>query len=854
LESELSSASLLEHAIEPGFRASVISTYNCYFPFYEEVVLRRMVASGCTHNVLMVDATRCAEAFASEELRPRRAGRDYTLIPVRVGGAFHPKILLRVGKSKGALFVGSHNLTLSGFGLNDEITNAFRVGGASIRNGAGPLRQAFDYLAGFVPSGLPDLVEAFAGLKLGVPWMSGPVGVDDEDRRVLFHSKSSEELWSQITPILPSKVATAFVCGPFFDPKLAFLRRVLTDVKPRELVVGIDPASVDIDPAEAARLPGVRFVNVAGVAKVPQRREGSRPYLHAKLLWFSGTDGQLLISGSANPSVAAFLAVPSARNAEAVVADRRAGADKAIGIAALMAAPIVTADDWQTVDQRRAIEAAERKPDPTGRVLVATPTAAGFLAQEALPAGTVLQGVGDDGALLGEASVRGAVATAIDAPEAVREGARFLESRSPGSELLLVVHRSEEISRNLGDTRKALRTALGGLEEDPAQLEALLKLTEKVIFDSEEIVRPTPMRSASAGAPAAEPVPAPESLAVDAAGRRQSRRRKSLASGDIVVLLDALMHRLGEGLSADAVARPPSEEEGIGADDEEGGELARVVPEFEALSKACRGKVRRLIKRMKEQLELAEQPDCARRGIIQLAAVLSVICTLRHVEQRPEWRRRRLKLVEPEDEQSLFETAALLTAWGADSLALRAIAENENESFDELSTVVGLLVWLIWEIEVDLDASSQRGGLEGLENDSWYIADLLVGLSPFLVGDTRAMELLRQSVGRTPHYHVDGDRWLRVHINLASHAAAVVADPERFAKGGRTLHPGDLVVLPASDPRVRVVQMVVETGSDPNVVLFEATSETSRRTFKGSRVRSLAWSSADAVVIETKSA
>jgi hypothetical protein len=74
-----------------------------YFPFYEEVVLRRLVAAGCTHNILMVDAARGAEAFASEDMRPSRAGRDYTLIPVAVGGAFHLKILLRLGKSKGAL-------------------------------------------------------------------------------------------------------------------------------------------------------------------------------------------------------------------------------------------------------------------------------------------------------------------------------------------------------------------------------------------------------------------------------------------------------------------------------------------------------------------------------------------------------------------------------------------------------------------------------------------------------------------------------------------------------------------------------------------------------------------------------
>src|SRR5690606_8733353 len=108
-----------------------------------------------------------------------------------------------------------------------------------------------------------------------------------------------------------------------------------------------------------------------------------------------------------------------------------------------------------------------------------------------------------------------------------------------------------------------------------------------------------------------------------------SQRTRSLASGDIVVLLDALMRRLGEGLTTPSSPRPRSEEEEIGADDGEGGELAREAPDFEVLAKACRGKVRRLIKRMEGQFKLAAAPDRARRGIVQLAAVLGVIRTLR---------------------------------------------------------------------------------------------------------------------------------------------------------------------------------------------------------------------------------
>ena len=841
MSAELASTSLLDHVAETGFRASVITTYSCYFPFYEEVVLRRLMAAGCTHNVLMVDATRCAEAFAIEELRPRRAGRDYTLIPVKVGGAFHPKLFLRFGKSKGSLLVGSHNMTLSGFGLNDEVTNVFRLEGAALRAGGAPFRQALDYLAGFVPANLPDVVEAFEGVKLGVPWLDGPLGTGPQDRQLLTEASAGPDLWSQVAPLIPKDDTTAFIGGPFFDPALALVRRLQREVRPKRLVIGIDPESVEIDPAEAAKLEGVEWVNIASVPAIPQRREGTSRYLHAKLFWFAGKQEELLVTGSANPSVAAFFAAPGARNAEAVVADRRKGAAELLGMEALLGAPAVTATDWNAVTARRKA-APSAIAEESRHICIATPTPTGFLAQEPLRVGLVLRGAGDMDAPLGDAVVR--EAGVVDAPDAVRDGARYLEERSADGHTLVVVHRTEDIAKNLGgDTRKALRQALGALEEDPTQLEALLKLTEKVIFDSDDVVRTTPLRPATGAGADQEAGQAPASLALSAAGRKSSARRtRSLASGDIVVLLDALMRRLGEGLTTTSSPRPRSEEEEIGADEEEGGELARQAPDFEVLAKACRGKVRRLIKRMDGQFDLAAAPDRARRGVVQLAAVLGVIRTLRFVEQRPEWKRMHYELVDREDEWNLLQSAALAVAWGPDALAPRAITEAGGDGFAELSMVVGLLAWLAWDVETDITVASQRGGLEGLEDQQWYAVQLLATLSPWLADDTEAWTILEESVARTPRFRVDGERWLAVHREAMETFALVALTPDEHRLTARRVKPGDLVVLHAREvPRVRVV-LDVRPGSDGGkVVMLAPDAADGERSFLASRVVTLPW-------------
>lgn len=132
--------SLLEVIKRGGYEASLITTFNATLPFYEEVLLRKLVAAGCRHNVVLMDRGQCAASWESQATRPRLAGHAYTLLPIGVSGAFHPKVCLLLGAKKASILVGSHNLTLSGLGFNREITNWIEVGGAKDGEGAAVLK------------------------------------------------------------------------------------------------------------------------------------------------------------------------------------------------------------------------------------------------------------------------------------------------------------------------------------------------------------------------------------------------------------------------------------------------------------------------------------------------------------------------------------------------------------------------------------------------------------------------------------------------------------------------------------------------------------------------------------------
>ena len=840
--------SLLDALSETGFQASVIATYCCYFPFYEEVVLRRLLNRGCTNNMLMVDAARCAEAFASDDTRPRRAGLDYTLVPVNLRGAFHPKLIVALGKSKGALFVGSHNATLAGFGLNDEVTNEFRTSGTGARQGAGVIRAALDYLQAFVPSRLTGVAQLFGAVRKNVPWLDGPVVMESSERFFLTtRGDDDADLWGRIRPLIPQRPARAFVCGPFFDKKLTFLQQLLNDVRPRKLVVGIDPESVDLDPVAVRRFRGAEFVNVGGIPSVPNRRDSGTRYLHAKVLWFVDSDGELLVTGSANPSKAAFLSESDWRNAEAVIVDRRDGAGKALGLDDLVTAPAVEPKDWAQVSERQ-IERAEVSPDARGTVVLAIPSHGGFDLDRPISPRGMLDAFAADGSPLGQAATRVDDQLVVEAPEGVRDGAQTLRGFGPGKKpIVVLVHRPDEIARNVGgDRQRELRRALGALEEDPGQLDTLLKLTEKVIFDSDDIVSPEPVTTRrkvdTSGDEALES--GPESLAVDAVGRRASRKKKQLASGDILVLLNALMYKLGEGLSTPTAVRPTGEEVRPATDDDPGDdEPPPPPPPYEILAKACRGKVGRLVRRMEKKLDLARN-GVARRAVVQLAAVLSVVHTLRTMELRTEWRSKRLKLVDPDHEWRLLKAGGLALAWNSSSLGPRAIAESNGEPFQELSQATGLLASLAWEIKIDATASLERTIPVDLEekDDPWFAIQVFASVASHLAGDAEARDILTRAVGRTGRRGIDGNSWVTRHLRLAERFAAIVKGPESVKGSGRVPQAGDLVVLGSTlDPHVRVVLEVVPSGASDKITVFDYANDQGKRQFLATHVNCVEW-------------
>jgi hypothetical protein len=291
--------SILDIAESTGFEASLITTFNASLPFYEEIVLRRLRANGCRRNVVLMDAAQCSAAWDSEATRPRLAGYDYSLIPIRTSAAFHPKIAIFVGPKRASILVGSHNLTVAGFGYNRELTNLIELSAKKQEDAGNILNDIWASLAawlnnasGYCPA---ELIQEALSLQKHIKPFSNPAGIRTSAR---FLSQTAGEigLFAKLKESVQFRVRRILVIGAFFDEKLAFLRAIRSTWPEAEIVVGIDPDTVYL-PASFVDAK-TRFVSTGTLWLEEKER-----YLHAKAVYIEGFDSQkCFLSGSANPS------------------------------------------------------------------------------------------------------------------------------------------------------------------------------------------------------------------------------------------------------------------------------------------------------------------------------------------------------------------------------------------------------------------------------------------------------------------------------------------------------------------------------------------------------------------------
>ena len=302
-------ASLFKDLAHSGWHSSLMTTYSVDPAFYDGSVEYRLRTYGCENNILMADAVMMKRALSATPEAFRNAGRRYAIVPVQIGGCFHPKIHLRLGTDRARLIVGSANATAAGWGSNQEIVTAvdwLRRGEDPTVAATGPLiKKVYEYLASWLMSIPGDAVDFKLRLhRKDSPWLNelqantDPIDLPDGSAIDLFCERGdgAPGMLTRLSALIADQTAKRLVViSPYWDGDLTALHDLQSALKHCPTVVALNPAKNEFP------------VDALGVTDLVQffaihDDQDEHRFLHAKIILVETETADHLLFGSANCS------------------------------------------------------------------------------------------------------------------------------------------------------------------------------------------------------------------------------------------------------------------------------------------------------------------------------------------------------------------------------------------------------------------------------------------------------------------------------------------------------------------------------------------------------------------------
>jgi hypothetical protein len=307
---------------QAGFHSSVATTYSVDGAFYDGSVQRRLRRFECLNNILIADISMLSRALAATPETFALAGQRYAIVPARVHGCFHPKILLRLGARRARLLVGSANVTAAGWGVNLEIAACFEYRNRDKEGAAAGrlVRKAYEYLLRWLePVQGESIAHKLRLHRRDSAWLAeleangAPVLLPDGTAADLLcdFGDGKPGIMNRLVELVDGeRVRQLVVVSPYWDQDLSALRNLRRAFRMPTTFIGLNPFVSEFPTESVKEDRSLRFTAVPA-------EEGNERFLHAKLIIVSSDKADHVVFGSANCTDAALGSVGrGGKNAE----------------------------------------------------------------------------------------------------------------------------------------------------------------------------------------------------------------------------------------------------------------------------------------------------------------------------------------------------------------------------------------------------------------------------------------------------------------------------------------------------------------------------------------------------------
>ena len=272
-----------------GFHTALLSTYTFDPEFFESSIIHILLNQRIRRISVFADGKMLTEGLATGT--SYGLGRRYSICPVSIHGSFHPKMILLLGKDKAKLFVGSANLTTSGYLINNEVFNCFEYTEENTEY-AGIVMTAVEVFKQFYE--LSDADDKYTKLTLN----SFNIPAEPNDRILLAHNLS-ESIASQIKALVSEEtVKQISIAVPFYDESLSAIRDLKESLNCENIHLYVQQAKSTFPIAFNETHHVISEQMIHPFAKILSNNSSN--YYHGKVIELITDNNSYILYGSAN--------------------------------------------------------------------------------------------------------------------------------------------------------------------------------------------------------------------------------------------------------------------------------------------------------------------------------------------------------------------------------------------------------------------------------------------------------------------------------------------------------------------------------------------------------------------------
>jgi hypothetical protein len=292
------------------YHSCIITCFSFDFIFFEQRVLPKLRQAGITNINIYVDAYQFEKqinSFVGGEMLDFKAG--YSITPIKMVGAFHPKVLVAIGKSKGFLAIGSGNLTSSGLSSNEEIWGSFHITDTD-KTTEPFFKEVGSYLKKLETFVLGTNLLKLKWIKENSNWFNNLLDHDNttntivnkEETFIMLFTYQEESIYKSIVERLPKKPKQVKILSPYYNANGSFLDKLIKDFQPDKIHCIVDPLYGSL-PYKYENKHEVEFSDWNDLKRAEKY---SNNRLHAKAIQFEYETETYFVFGSANATSEAF--------------------------------------------------------------------------------------------------------------------------------------------------------------------------------------------------------------------------------------------------------------------------------------------------------------------------------------------------------------------------------------------------------------------------------------------------------------------------------------------------------------------------------------------------------------------